>query len=180
MTDKIKNLADVVAAQSKTLDNSIAAEREAEASLLEAVIENVRPALRALSSRLMERREVTGNGEVLTVTFLPFRGLRLVDNERLASDGKYDGASLAVAEDGTLTELIVGGHQSGPGGGSLQQWAYRTLTPDAAAKRYSVRACIDTLVNKLEEYADGNATKTAAKATAQVARLRAVITLLKH
>lgn len=177
MTDKIKALTESVAAQAEKLDASIAEERAAEAGLLEAVIVSVRPALRALSNRLLERRETTADG-VLTVSFLPFRGLVLVNNEQ-AVNGKWEGASLVVVEDGGLVELIVGGHYSVSAAGSLLQWAFRGLTPAAAAKRYSVRACVEVLAEKLTEYANGNAGKTAAKAMAQADRLRAVITLLK-
>ena len=156
MTDKkLTELTALVVEQSAQLSGAIQSERSTSSDLLRAVVESIRPALRALSSRLEDGS-------------LPLRGCVLI---RCATDDKPC-VSLVLMEDGGFLRL-TGPRDNG-------SWSWTDLTDAEVVREYALSECTEAIRTKLEEYARGNAGRTAKKALDKAERLRAITVLLKQ
>jgi hypothetical protein len=140
---QLSSLAAKVGEQSDELAAAICAEREACATVVEAVVEVVRPALRAMSSKL---------GEDL-------RGVVL---------DTCDDTLLILTEEGALIEYL-----------NLNDIEHvHPISARRAMDMYTLSDCVSVLTEKLTQYANGAAGRTALKARARAERLRALCLLL--
>jgi hypothetical protein len=180
-------LATQVGAQHDTMAEAFEGERAAEAALLEQIVAAVRPALKALSSRLKasERTWWPTSTETATErTDHPERGVRLAgsgperDHPR-ANDGQVEGRDLLLLDDGTFARLDWSG--------TWTRWQGRTSAEESALTRIStldvvagwdVDEIASTLAKKLQAHVAGRSEKTTQAALARAEKLRSVALLL--
>ena len=185
--EKITTLSRSVAEQHATMETAIAEERAAEEELLEKVVDAVRPALKALSSRILATERTWWPTSVETATdksFHPERGVRLDGNGPVrdhprANDGAVEGEDLVLLEDGTFARLDWSG--------TWTRWQGRTSEETSTLTRLTLAEVVETwdvdqlaarLHELLEQHLAGRATKTTASARERTAKLRAVSALL--
>lgn len=179
-----------VAEQHSALTQAIGDETAAEAALLEAAIAAVRPALRALASKIIAREYHTSGRDglhpVREQEYHPdLRGLVLVDDfceedDRTGNAGSYAGDRLVLLTTGELVRVKRTGHWSRwQGSDNEYTTTWRVLTPLEAARRYRVAECLATLDKRLASHLEGNAAKRTAAATQRAERLRAMATLAR-
>lgn len=183
----LAELARTVADQHGTLAEAIADERDAEAALLAQIVESVRPALRALSSRLKasERTFWPDNAAPATEkTYHPERGV-LVDGDGptrdhpRANEGAIVGTDLALLDDGTFAVLDWSGTWSRwQGATSFMQSALTRVSLRDVVENYNAENIAMELRNHLEGQRGGKTPKTIAAAKARAEKLRSVSTLL--
>jgi hypothetical protein len=184
----IDNLSRKVAEQHSDLEAAVGEERAAEEELLGKLVDAVRPALKALSSRLKATERVWWPTSVETATEKSYheeRGVRLAgsgperDHPR-ANDGAVEGLDLVLLADGEFARLDWSG--------SWTRWQGRTSTEESALTRLSLREVVDEwdvdeiaarLHELLEQHLSGRATKTGAAARERAEKLRAVAALMK-
>lgn len=184
---KIDNLSRLVAEQHATLQAAIDEQRQAEEELLEKLVESVRPALRALSSRLKASERMWWPTSVETATektYHPERGVRLDGNgpERdhpRANDGSVGGTDLVLLDDGTFARLDWTGNWT--------RWQGRTSNEESTLVRLSLREVaeehdVDEIAARLHELLTqqlaGKAGKTTQAAKARAEKVRSVSLLL--
>ena len=185
--EKITNLSRSVAEQHATMEAAFDEERAAEEELLEKIVDASRPALRALSSRILASERVFWPDSVSTATERSFhdeRGVRLDGNgpERdhpRANDGGIGGTDLVLLDDGTFVRLDWTG--------TWTRWQGRTSEETSTLTRITLRDVVETwdvdviaatLSERLEAQATGRASKTTASARQRTEKLRAVAALL--
>lgn len=185
--EKITNLSRSVAAQHATMEAAFDEERAAEEELLEKLVETVKPALRALSSRLKASETTfwpTSTETSTEKTYHPERGVRLDGNgpERdhpRANDGGIGGTDLVLLDDGTFARLDWTG--------TWTRWQGRTSEETSTLTRITLRDVVETwdvdeiaatLSERLEAQLAGRATKTTAASKDRAEKLRAVAALL--
>ena len=184
---RLAELAPAVERQHAEMTSAFEEEQTAEVELLAQLVETVRPALRALSSRLKASEKVWWPDNVSTATektFHPERGVLVAgsgperDHPR-ANDGGIEGTDLALLEDGTFARLDWSG--------SWTRWQGRTSEETSTLTRISLLDVVETwdvdeiarvLVDRLEAQLSGKATKTTAAARDRAEKLRSVSTLL--
>ena len=184
---RIDTLARLVAEQHATMETAFDEERAAEEELLEKLVETVRPALKALSSRLKATETTfwpTSTETATEKTCHPERGVILDgdgpfrDHPR-ANDGKIGGTDLALLDDGTFARLDWTG--------TWTRWQGRTSEETSTLTRITLRDVVETwdvdelaaaLAERLEAQLAGRATKTTASARERAERLRSVTLLL--
>lgn len=184
---RLADLAAKVADQHGTMQAAIDEEREAEAQLLGQIVDAIRPALKALSSRLKASERVWWPDNVSTATEQGFheeRGVRLAgtgperDHPR-ANDGAIEGTDLVLLEDGTFARLDWSG--------SWTRWQGRTSEESSTLTRLSLRDVADEwdaetiagdLAERLQAQLEGKASKTTQAARDRAKKLRSVSTLL--
>ncbi|HPA50134.1 MAG TPA: hypothetical protein PLP50_00915 [Thermoanaerobaculia bacterium] len=185
--ETLANLAANVAAQHDEMTAAVEEERAAEERLLGQLVEAVRPALRALSSRLLASERTFWPDNVSTATEKDYhdeRGVRLAgsgperDHPR-ANDGGIEGTDLVLLEDGTFARLDWSG--------SWSRWQGAASHEDSALTRISLRDVVDgwdvdqlaaALHERLEAQMAGRAPKRTASARERAEKLRAVSSLL--
>lgn len=188
---KLDTLSRAVAEQHATMEAAFEEERHAEEELLEKLVDAVRPALRALSSRLKasERTWWPTSAETTTdKTYHPERGVYVSGNgpERdfpRANDGSVVGSDLVLLDDGTFARLDWSGTWTRWQGRTSEEtstWTRLTLA-DVVAE-WDVDEVAATLAERLEAQLAGRAAKTTASARERTEKLRAVAALLarKH
>lgn len=183
----LERLAPVVEAQHSALTAAIDEEATAEAALLARVVELVRPALKALSSRLKASERVWWPTNVETASEKSYheeRGVRLAgsgaerDHPR-ANDGSIEGTDLVLLEDGTFARLDWSGSWTRwQGRSSDEESALTRLSLADVVARWDVDDIAGALVEKLEAQVTGRAPKTTAAAKDRAEKLRAVNALL--
>jgi hypothetical protein len=183
----LARLAPVVEAQHGALVAAIDEEATAEAALLERVVELVRPALKALSSRLKAGERVwwpTSTETASEKTYHEEHGI-LVDGtgpERdfpRANDGAISGQDLALLEDGTFAVLDWSGNWARWQGRSSEEHSTLTRLPVAdVLVGWDVETIARALVDRLERHAAGKAPTTTRTAADRAEKLRAVVALL--
>lgn len=185
--ETLANLAANVAAQHDEMTAAVEEERAAEERLLGQLVEAVRPALRALSSRLLESERVWWPDNISTATEKSYheeRGVRLAgsgperDHPR-ANDGAIEGTDLVLLESGDFVRVDWSG--------SWTRWQGRTSHEESALTRLSLADVVAgwdvddvsrALVERLEAQVNGRAPKTTAAAKDRAEKLRAVVALL--
>lgn len=185
----LASTATAVGAQHTAMTAAIDSERAAEAALLEAAIDAVRPALRALSSRLQSRYYCTsganGCNPVERADHFTDRGLVLVDDygsqkDRTGNRGDYRGTRLVVLSDGQLARLERGGSWSHWQGEDNEFDVTLTLvTPLQAVKQYALADILASLRDALQRQLDGAAPKRTAAAQARAEKLTAIAALAR-
>ena len=183
----LARLAPVVEAQHGALVAAIDEEATAEAALLARVVDLVRPALRALSSRLKASERVwwpTSTETASEKTYHEERGI-LVDGtgpERdfpRANDGTISGGDLALLDDGSFAVLDWSGNWTRWQGRSSEESSTLTrITVRDVAEGWDVETIARALVDRLESQVNGKAPKTAAAARERAEKLRSVSALL--
>mgnify|MGYP001240549871 CR=1 FL=1 len=183
---RIDTLSRSVAEQHGTMQAAIDDERDAEKELLEKLVEAVRPALKALSSRLksMETTFWPTSVEIATEkTYHPERGVILDGNGPFrdhprANDGRIGGTDLVLLDDGTFARLDWTG--------TWTRWQGRTSEETSTLTRLSLADVVETwdvdeiaatLSERLEAQLAGRSGKTTASARERAERLRAVARL---
>jgi hypothetical protein len=189
-TKRIEQMAQRVHAQYAEQQEAYAAERAAEAAVLEAAIAAARPALRALVGRIVREERTVWHDNAYTSTERDYheeRGVAVAGSgpERLHprdTDGRWGGHTLYLIEDGRLAKVAWGG--------TWTKWQGRGSTLTGELRIYeSVLACIEDgwdaeeavagLAAALERQASGKAPERAAKARERAERLASVAKLMK-
>lgn len=180
-------LAATVAGQHGELEAAVEEKRAAEAELLGKVVEAARPALRALSSRILRSERTWWPDSVSTATEKDYheeRGVRLHgegpsrDYPR-ANRGSVEGADLVLLDDGTFARLDWSGSWSKwQGEGETEESALTRLSPRDVVESWDVALLASRLHERLEAHATGNAAKRTAAAREKAEKLRAVSQLL--
>ncbi len=185
--NQLAGLARAVAGQHGALQSAIEDERGAEAQLLEKTVDAVRPALRALSSRLKASERTFWPDRVSTATEKSYHAERgiLVDGDGptqdhpRANEGSISGQDLVLLDDGTFAVLDWSGSWSRwQGAPSSMQSALTPITARDVVENYDAENIAQNLVDRLEAQVNGKATKTTAAARERAERLRAVASLL--
>jgi hypothetical protein len=187
--EQIKAKADRVAAEHADVLAAKDAEEAAEAALLEKVVEAVRPALRALASRVKTADRVEHFADVdrqrETETLATWRGLCLTgtpgplrDNPR-DNRGSYEGSDLFLLVDGTFVELAYGGSWSRWQGSS---WGWktteRTMTIAEVAHEYKLEPIVEALSEALDQHTQGGRPARAKAMRERAAKLAALVALI--
>ena len=183
----LADLARQVAAQHAEMTSAISDERAAEEELLARIVDSVKPALRALSSRLLASERTFWPDSVSTATERSYheeRGVRLHgggpsrDHPR-ANDGAIEGLDLVLLEDGTFARLDWTG--------TWTHWQGRASVDESTLTRLSLRDVVDGwdvdilaagLHDRLTAQLEGRAPKRTASARERAEKLRAVSSLL--
>ncbi|HRY43420.1 MAG TPA: hypothetical protein P5164_05680 [Thermoanaerobaculia bacterium] len=186
--ETLASLAANVAAQHDEMTVAMEEERAAEERLLGQLVEAVRPALRALSSRLLASERTFWPDNVSTATEKDYhedRGVRLAgsgperDHPR-ANRGAIEGLDLVLLDDGTFARLDWSGHWS--------RWQGEEDLEESTLARVSLRDVVDgwdvdqlaaALHERLEAQMTGRAPKRTASARQRAEKLAAVSSLLK-
>jgi hypothetical protein len=184
--EQIAALASVVATEHTDSTKAHAAVTEAEALLLERVVDAARPALRAVSTkrRTSGRTWWPTNSETASEYTTGSAGLRVCgdgpeyDCPR-ANQGKYEGYDLFLLPDGSWIEASYTGSWSRwQGAGDSWEATERTLTTAEVAAEYDVDVVITAIADALEK-AHGSREKRTARALERVAKLQAIAKLLQ-
>jgi len=185
---EIQSVATQVAAQYTETQAAFAAERDAEAALLTAAITAARPALRAISSRILEQSTTTGlatDRQREHTSYRSERGLLLAGVSRPQRDaqrdnsGSYEGCALYLLTDGTLACVVWSGHWSRWQGSSDEQESRLTaLTPREAMDTWDCADVITEIHDALAKQLAGKAAEKATAARARAAKLQAILALL--
>lgn len=180
-------LAADVSAQHDEMTAAVEEERAAEEVLLGQLVDAVRPALRALSSRLLASERTFWPDSVSTATEKSYheeRGVRLHgegpsrDHPR-ANDGAIEGLDLVLLVDGTFARLDWTG--------TWTRWQGRTSLEESTLTRLSLRDVVDgwdvdelaaALHERLTAQLEGRASKRTASSRERAEKLRAVSSLL--
>lgn len=165
-----RGVADVTA----TADVAAADKKAASVELLDAVVEAVRPALRALASRIVIARAVSGAGT--TEKTLDEPGLYLASTGPApATPGKAD---LFLCREGSFVML---GYDDEVDVGGVRQWkaAVVELASRDVIDMFPIAVVLDAIARALAAQANGNAVKRTQKIQEQAARLRALVTLVR-
>lgn len=160
----------------------------AEAALLTAVIERVRPALRALGERPIVHRRSTADRVDDVEERHALRMVCLTDDrfrpERLGapqnSRGKYGKCDLGLAEDGSLYELTYSGHWSA-WQGEADEWTAEValVSPKQVAADYKVESLAAQISELLDKQLAGKSAQTTQAALDRAEKMRAIAALAK-
>lgn len=201
---QIETLAKIVTEQAETLAKAAAENEAAETALMEHVVGKLRPALRALSSRIQTEENVESedpDGPTREDRYYHLRGIyiplsRPNGRERWLSSGPveqregrnggvddtagpYVGTDLFLMEDGSWLELAYRGRWS-RWQGAVSWWTAtpRRMTLTDVVAEYNVPDVLGGLLVRLEGYVKGNATTRAQKLADNAAKIRAMLALL--
>lgn len=187
----LASLANTVAAQHSELVDAVAAERAANVALLDAVVERIRPALRALASRIKTGERTWWIGTTHTdteCTWSSDRGLYVgaadVGPERSnpgrdQNRGGYRGFDLFLTSDGRWLELAYTGGWSIWQGEETEWTAAETYVDTATVERdWGGTDVIPRIVAALQSHADGKAPERAKAARERAERIAAVARLI--
>jgi hypothetical protein len=183
---EITTLAGVVAAEHAASVEAHQAVTEAEADLLARVVEAVKPALRAVSSRRRVTERTFWPDRVCTETVYTAGPLALrvygsgpTEDYPRANRGSIEGTDLYLNPDGTWTEATYSG--------SWTRWQGESSSRDATDKALTVREVADAYgvddifaaIGEALSKAKGTRDKPTAKALERAERVRAVACLVK-
>jgi hypothetical protein len=167
---------------------ALSQETQAEAALLESIIETVKPALRALSSVIKSRDYATagrnGCNPVHTYDTFAERGVCLVDDydhpkDETGNRGTLGGTRLYLLSDGRLAETTREGSWS-CWQGEADQWEaeIKIISAVQAVRDYSLKHILVELNTKLDEQVKGEKGKRTKAAQARAEKLAAVASLM--
>lgn len=185
--ETLANLAANVAAQHDEMTAAVEEERAAEEVLLGQLVDAVRPALRALSSRLLESERVWWPDNISTATEKSYheeRGVRLHgegpsrDHPR-ANRGTIEGLDLVLLGDGAFARMDWSGHWSKwQGEEDLEESTLTRITLRDVVDGWDVDQLAAALHERLEAQMTGRAPKRTASARQRAEKLAAVSSLL--
>lgn len=178
-----------VGRQQTDYDEAWDAEHRARAELLQAVLDSVRPALRAICNRVVIKGTSSAAGSTTDAAL--WRGL-LVSSEPsgggpkvvpIAGDrhrGRYAGSDLLLNDEGVLVEIVYEGTYSNVKG-EISSWEGKwcPLTCRHAITEYSADKIIDRLTTALLDSAKGASPMRTAMLLSRAEHLRAVTVMLK-
>ena len=180
--------ADAVAASYRDHQEAIMAERKVKSEVLERALVLVRPALKALASKIEKRVEWHGGalpGPHDVKQWHDDRGILLVNKTYVVEDpadkeedcglrGKFGGASLYLIEDGRLGIAKVGGIYSNvPGEISVRTTEIDAVSVREAVEAFDIRAALQGLANVLQQ--QGGRDRATAQAKDVTAKLGLVL-----
>lgn len=187
---KIAQQAPAVADEHAALEAAAAESDTAEAALLASVIEAVRPALRALASRVLVGEVTHGAGSHLcrtSKTYASWRGVLVAgddeaeDDDSRQNDGAYEGTGLYLDTEGILREVSWSGHWSRWQGSTRRaEGAERRVTPYSVVQEWqagTVATIVESLSRALAAQ-NGTRGKATKAATERASRFRALAALL--
>jgi hypothetical protein len=185
LTSKV---AEVVAVTDE-YEAAIALERDAEVQLLTAVIEVVRPGLRAICSRLLKREACTGGRDgcnpVEKKEYFEQRGIILVEDFRRVRDetgneGTYEGRALALLATGELAIITREGTWSlWQGSWNREEHTMKCVTVAEAMNTFDADDCVAALRNALDKQLNSKRQEATKAALARAEQLRAIAALVK-
>ena len=188
---KLQEQALTVAAQHEEYTAALTAEQQAEAALLDATVEAIRPALRALASKIRTgyRSWWIGTTDIDSRSeYSDTRGLYVGDGTagpgrsnpgRDENRGAHAGYDLFVTTDGKWLELEYSGHWSRwQGEGDEWSATERQLTSAEVAREYNVPQILGAIQSALERQLQGEKPKRTAAARERAERVAALVTLL--
>ena len=187
---ELAELAELAERVAQTHEEQLAAqddEVKAEAELLGKIVMMVKPALRALSSRLPESYRLFWPDSVSTdteKTFQDLRGVRLdgdgpSEDYPRANRGSYEGRDLYLLVDGTFVLVEYEGTWTRRQGES-NRWdvTNHPMTLENVVKRYKVEALSRAIFEALEQQDKGKAKDRTKSAKERATKVRAVSELL--
>ena len=179
-----------VAKDHEAFTAALATQNEAEAALLGRIIETVKPALRALASRIKKYDFSTsgrnGCNPVSRCEYFDERGVMLVDDfergkDATGNEGTYGGSRLYLLDNGTLAYVSREGTWSCWQGAADTYTATLAIVPTVrAVEMYELTDMVEALNTKLEEQAKGSKGKRTKAATERAAKLAALASLVAH
>jgi hypothetical protein len=186
---KIENLAQTVASEFSASQAAHAAAELAEGGLLRDVIAAIKPAIPALSSRIVSHSYETGgrNGcnPVSRKSHHSERGFLLVDGYESTMDetgnrGDLGGSRLFLLPDGRLAEVTREGSCS-RWQGEADEWesTLDILAADVVVERYDIEEILATITEALTKAA-GSREKATAKAVERAERVSAISRLVRR
>ncbi len=165
------------------------AELDAEASVLDAAIDAVRPALRSMSKRIVQYSYETsgrnGCNPVSETRYFGSRGIVLVDDYERVKDetgnrGDLSGARLVLLSDSTLARVKRSGSWScWQGEADTWEAEMSMLTPREAMDRYELDDCLAALSAAVETATKALSSDVTDRARQRAERLHAVATLAR-
>jgi len=188
----IENLAAkaaTVAREYEAASEAIGDRHKAEAELLAVVVEKIKPALRALSSRIKAQERTWWPTNVTTAEDVEYHDARGVpiagdglerDHPR-ANSGRYEGRRLWLLDDGTFAVSEYEGTWS-RWQGAESRWEcglLRITSPETIAREWKVDEIIAALSEAIDRQV-GTREGVAKKASARAEQLRAITALLKR
>jgi len=189
---QIATLAPKVAAEHEEYAAALTAERAAEVELLRVVIETVRPALKAITSRIKteNRWGSTGNGVYPWEKDEHYaqRGLYLDPDDLVGpgrerrgdqNRGSYVGSDRILLVDGSILELEYNGSWSQWQGETSGWTSTQEVVPLEKLSSEQIHDAIRAIGAALQNQADGNKTKRTAASIERAAKIAAVTALLK-
>lgn len=185
---EICKLVPVVSEQDRERLEAIAAERDASAKTLERVIQVVKPAIRAISSRIKCRDDSTsgrnGCNHVEEIEYHTQMGFKLAggvsqDKDETGNRGSYGGIALYLLTTGELAHVEFDGTWSNWQG----EWDRLSSTLEIidateAMNRYDIDDCLQELVKALKEQVSGKATAASKAARERATKLSALAALI--
>jgi hypothetical protein len=179
-------LATVAGEQSRAHD----VEGAAEVELLDSIVETVRPALKALASRIQVShlsQWVSSSDTDETDLFMNgVKGLRVIGDGAFqahpsANRGHYAGNDLYLTTAGTWLELRYDGSWSRwQGEGDDWTAEQERLNTSEVVERYSVADIIEAISSAVEAQLEGNRTKATKAALRRAETTNALVTLLRQ
>ena len=186
--DKIAATAPVVAAARAELDASHEDVLAGETALLERVVELVRPALKAISSRVAVFGGEKVNQFFYETEYAQWRGISLAQDKpgpkqklvgTINDSGPFEGWDLFLADDGTFRELeYTGRWTKWVDQDSTYRAVERVMTAREVADEYDVEPMLGRIARAIEQQCGDGMPKRTTKNVERAARLRAVVTLL--
>jgi hypothetical protein len=180
--------ATTVAKDHEAFTEALSRETQAEAALLERIIVTVKPALRALASRITKEDYATsgrnGCNPVSRRSYFDERGVCVVDafdreKDETGNRGSYGGSRLYLLDDGRLAEVDREGTWSCWQGEADVYTATLTVVVAAEAVRhYHLTDMIEAINTKLAEQVKGEKAKRTKAAHARAEKLAAVASLM--
>jgi hypothetical protein len=177
-----------VATEHEEYQGALSVQSEAEAALLERIVETVKPALRALACQIKSKDYSTagrnGCNPVHTYDTFPERGVCLVDGydhdkDETGNRGTNGGSRLYLLNDGRLAHVEREGTWScWQGEPDTWEAELTIITAADAVKRYELAGIVEALNTKLVEQANGNKAKRTKAAKARAEKLAAVASLV--
>jgi hypothetical protein len=177
-----------VATEHQEYQTALATQNQAEAALLGRIIETVKPALRALGSRILKLDRSTsgrnGCNPVEEKDYFDERGVCLVDafnrqKDTTGNEGSFGGSRLYLLTDGRLAEVDRTGTWSQWQGAWSGYEATLTIVDAATAQRhYELTDMIEGLNTKLAEQLKGAKPVRTKAAKARAEKLAAVASLM--
>ena len=186
---QIATLTNTVAAEHEAHVAALSSERAAEVELLRAVIEAVRPALKAIASRIKVSNRWGSNGvhpgeeteycELCGLYLNPYTAIGPWRERRGSTRGSYTGTDRFLLTDGSILELQYDGHWSQWQGETSGWTSTQTVVPLEKLSSKQVHDAIRAIGEALQKQADGNKTKRTAASIARATKITAMTALLK-
>jgi hypothetical protein len=169
--------------------NAVLAERDAEAKVLEAAIAAVKPALRALGSRIKSKNHSTsgrnGCNYVEEIEYFDTKGLRLCssfsrDKDPTGNSGIYSGEAVYLLVDGTLARVTKSGTWSlYQGEWDREDYEIEAVTAREVMNRETLNELLEAISKAVTAQLGGKLGERTNAATARAQKLEAIASLAR-